>query len=184
MTRFLKLFFFSLLVCVLQTEVARYFRIFTVAPDFMIIFLVLLTDEYGLFGGFVAGALVGLFYDTTTGYAPAINLVIYTFIGYISALIRGGLNNAFRKMKHKRFLEYAIITFSMTMVREFVYIGYLFLVGAEQGYVTFFRMFVCVILTTVLVIPAAAAVDLFRRTRQRRKEMRKKDAELRRINIK
>ena len=87
-------------------------------------------------------------------------------------------------MKHKRFLEYAIITFSMTMVREFVYIGYLFLVGAEQGYVTFFRMFVCVILTTVLVIPAAAAVDLFRRTRQRRKEMRKKDAEFRRINIK
>ncbi|MBQ9009369.1 MAG: hypothetical protein IJ088_08580, partial [Clostridia bacterium] len=152
MTRFLKLFFLSLLVCVIQTELARYVRIFTVAPDFMILFLALLTDDYGTFGGFVAGALIGLFYDTTTGYAPAINLVVYTFIGFMAAFIRKGLDNVLRKMKHKRFLEFMIITFSMTMVREIIYIGYLFLVGAEQGYVTFFRMFVCVFYTTLLVL--------------------------------
>ncbi len=184
MTRALKLFFLCVLVCVIQTEVVKYIRVFTIAPDCMILFLALLTDDFGTFGGFVAGSLVGLFYDSTIGYVPAVNLVVYTFIGYISAAIRGGLDNAFRKIKHKRFLEFMIITFSMTVVREIIYIGYLFLVGAEQGTVTFFRMFVCVIYTTILVVPVAVVVDLYKNSKLRRKKMREKDAELRRMNFK
>ena len=182
MSRAIKLFVLSMLACLLQTELSRYIRIFTVAPDFIIILLTLMTDEYGVFGGFVAGALMALFYDSTTGYAPAINLVVYTFIGYMAPFLRQNLNSAFRKLKHKRFLEFMIIVFSLTMIRELIYIGYLFLVGAEQGFSTIFRLFVCVIYSTALVVPIAILVDLHRSRVNRNRALREKESELKRSN--
>lgn len=182
MSRALKLFFLCILACLLQTEFVRYIRIFTVAPDMMIIILVLLTDDFGTFGGFVAGALMALFYDATTGYAPAINLVTYTFIGFMAPFLRENLDRLMRKLRHKRFLEYFMIVFFLTLVREIVYIGYLFLVGAEQGFVTIFRLMVCVVYSSILVLPIAALVDLRRMRVRRRREEKQKESEFRRIN--
>ena len=55
MSKVLKLCFVAILACVCQTNLSQVLRIAGVAPDLLIVFLVLLTSYTGAYGGFCTG---------------------------------------------------------------------------------------------------------------------------------
>ena len=77
----------------------------------------------------------------------------YTFIGWAAPMMRAFLNLKLKKLKHKSYLVMMIICFFLTLMREIVYIGYLFLIGAEQGVVTLVRAVFCAGYSSLLIIP-------------------------------
>jgi len=152
-SRALRLLLVAIIACVIQTNLVGFFRIAGVAPDILIVTLVLLTSYTGSYGGFCTGSVMALLYDASVGYVLAINLVGYTFIGYIAPLMRATLNEKFRKLKHKSNLIMMIICFALVLSREVLYIGYLFLIGSEQSIVTLLRALLCSVYSALLITP-------------------------------
>ena len=124
MSKVLKLCFVAILACVCQTNLSQVIRIAGVAPDLLIVFLVLLTSYTGAYGGFCTGALTAMLYDASVGYVLAINLVAYTFIGWAAPMLRGFLNTKLRKLKHKSILVMMLICFFLTLMRALLCCGY------------------------------------------------------------
>lgn len=153
MSRALRLLLVAIIACVMQTNLVGYIRIAGVAPDLMIVALVLLTGYTGAYGGFCTGSVMALLYDASVGYVLAINLISYTFIGYIAPLMRKFLDDKMRKLKHKSDLVMTIICFFLVLLREVMYVGYLFLIGAEQNLATLFRALLCAGYSALLVTP-------------------------------
>lgn len=112
MSRALRIVITAFVACICQTNLVRYIRIAGVAPDMLIVFLVLLTGYTGAYGGFCAGAVMAMLYDASVGYVLAINLVAYTFIGWAAPLLRRALDLKLRKFRHKSVLERMLICFS------------------------------------------------------------------------
>lgn len=158
MSRALKLILISMLACICQTNLVQYIRIAGVAPDMLIVFLVVLTSYTGAYGGFCTGALTAMFYDASVGYVLAINLVAYTFIGWAAPMMRGFLNRKLRKLKHKSYLVMVAICFFLTLMREVLYIGYLFLIGSEQSIITLVRALLCAGYSALMILPAIYVV--------------------------
>ena len=184
MSKALKLIFVAILACICQTNIVRYISVGGIAPDMMIVFLVLITSYCGVTGGFCCGSLMSMFYDASVGYALAINMVIYTFIGYASAGLRGSVDRFFvrhiRRMKHKSVLVMMLICFFMVILRELMHIGYLFIVGAEvlnleQLPVTLMRMVFCASYSSLMIIPC---VFVLRRIMSWHLPIRKKVSDL------
>lgn len=155
MSRTLKLCLLAVLACVCQTNLSQYIRVAGVAPDMIIVFLVLLTSYTGAYGGFCTGALTAMLYDASVGYVLAINLVGYTFIGCAAPVIRGILNQKLKKLKHKSYLVMMLICFFLTLSREFLYIGYLFLIGSEQSLITLVRALLCCGYSALMILPTS-----------------------------
>ena len=155
MSKVLKLCFVAILACVCQTNLSQVIRIAGVAPDLLIVFLVLLTSYTGAYGGFCTGALTAMLYDASVGYVLAINLVAYTFIGWAAPMLRGFLNTKLRKLKHKSILVMMLICFFLTLMREVLYIGYLFLIGSEQSLMTLVRALLCCGYSALLILPGS-----------------------------
>ena len=153
MSRVLKLVFVAIFACVFQTNLSQYMRIASIAPDMLCVFLVLLTSYTGAYGGFCVGSVMAMLYDASVGYVLAVNLVGYTFIGWAAPMLRAFLNAKLKKLKHKSYLVMMIICFFLTLMREIVYIGYLFLIGAEQSIVTLVRAVFCAGYSSLLIIP-------------------------------
>lgn len=151
----LRLTLVAILACVAQTNLAGYIRIAGVAPDLMIIALVLLTSYTGSYGGFCTGSLMALLYDASVGYVLAINLVGYMFIGYIASKLRVAFDQKLRKLKHKSDLVMTLICFLLVLVREVLDVGYLFLIGSEQSMVTLLRALFCALYSAVLITPCS-----------------------------
>ena len=158
MSKVLKLCFAAILACVCQTNLSQVIRIAGVAPDLLIVFLVLLTSYTGAYGGFCTGALTAMLYDASVGYVLAINLVAYTFIGWAAPMLRGFLDTKLRKLKHKSILVMMLICFFLTLMREVLYIGYLFLIGSEQSLMTLVRALLCCGYSALLILPGSFAV--------------------------
>lgn len=155
MSKSLRLVLSAMVACICQTNFAGYLRIAGVAPDMMIAFLVAITTYCGAYGGFCVGAVMAMFYDASVGYVLAINLVGYTAIGWAAPLLRGALDAKLKKLKHKSYLEMLLICFFLTMLREVLYIGYLFLIGAEQSLVTLMRALLCSGYSALMVLPVS-----------------------------
>lgn len=155
MARALKLVFAAILACICQTNIVQYIRIAGVAPDMLIVFLVLLTSYTGPYGGFCTGCVLAMLYDASIGYVLAINLVAYPFIGWAAPMIRHFMysKKLMRMMKHKSFLVMMLICFSLTSAREVLYIGYLFLIGSEQSVMTLIRALLCSGYSALMIIP-------------------------------
>lgn len=155
MTRTLKLLFAAVFACICQTNLVQYIRIAGVAPDMMIVFLVLLTSYTGPYGGFCTGCVLAMLYDASIGYVLAINLVAYPFIGWAAPSIRHFLyqKKLMKRMKHKSFLVMMLICFFLTLAREVLYIGYLFLIGSEQSVITLIRALLCSGYSALMIIP-------------------------------
>lgn len=170
MTRLLKLCFVSILACVCQTNLSQYIRIASVAPDLIIVFLVLLTSYTGAYGGFCVGALTSMFYDASVGYVLAINMVAYTFIGWAAPMLRGFFNTKLRKLKHKSILVMMLICFFLTLMREVLYIGYLFLIGSEQSLITLVRALLCCGYSALLILPGSFLLRKIMRWRPLRRK--------------
>lgn len=175
MSRMLKLVFVAILACVFQTNLSQYMRIASIAPDMLIVFLVLLTSYTSAYGGFCTGSVMAMLYDASVGYVLAINLVAYTFIGWASPMLRGFLNTKLRKLKHKSYLVMMMICFFMTLMRETLYVGYLFLIGAEQSVVTLARAVFCAVYSALLIIPG---VSVMRKIMSWKIVLRKKGSDL------
>ena len=111
MSRAIRIVITVILACICQTDLVKYIRIATIAPDMLTVFLVLLTGYTGAYGGFCAGSLLAMLYDASVGYVLAINLVCYTFIGWASPMLRRAMNVKLRKVKHKSYLELMLICF-------------------------------------------------------------------------
>lgn len=158
MSKVLKLCFVAILACVCQTNLSQVIRIAGVAPDMLIVFLVLLTSYTGAYGGFCTGALTAMLYDASVGYVLAINLVAYTFIGWAAPMLRGFLNTKLRKLKHKSILVMMLICFFLTLMREVLYIGYLFLIGSEQSLMTLVRALLCSGYSALLILPGSFVI--------------------------
>jgi len=158
MSRAIKLVVLAILACVSQTNLVRYIRIAGVAPDMLIVFLVLLTSYAGPYSGFYAGALIAMFYDASVGYVLAINLVSYTFIGWAAPMLRGFLDRKLINLKHKSILVMMFICFFLTFMREVVYIGYLFLIGSEQSLITIVRAVLCCGYSSAMILPCSVIV--------------------------
>ena len=158
MSRILKILFVVILACLCQTNFAQVIRIADVAPDMLIVFLVVLTSYTGAYGGFCAGAVLAMLYDASVGYVLAINLVGYTFIGWAAPVLRSFLNTKLKKMKHKSVLVMMIICFFLTAMRELLYIGYLFLIGSEQSMITVARALLSSAYSALLIVPCAILV--------------------------
>lgn len=172
MTRALRLLLIAILACVLQTTIAGYIQFMDVTPDMMIAFLVALTRQCGSYGGFCMGSVMAMFYDASVGYALAINLVGYTFIGWLAPILRVRVfGRLFQKLKHKSYLEMFFTGFFLTMMREVLYIGYLFLIGSEQNLMTLIRMLVCCGYTGIMVIPADLIIRRVLRKRKKKKNI-------------
>lgn len=158
MSKTLRLIVLSMLTCVVQTTLVRYIRIGGVAPDVMIAVLVALTSTCGPYGGFCVGSLMAMLYDASVGYVLAINLVCYTFIGWAAPFLRTSLERALRKLRHKSYLVLFCISFFLTLLRELVDTGYLFLIGSDLGVTTLLRSLLCCAYSSVMVFPAALCV--------------------------
>ncbi len=158
MTRALKILALVLLACLLQTNLARAVRVMGVAPDFMIAMLAALAWHLGTYGGFCAGALMGLLYDASVGYVLALNLVSYTGAGYFCPFIRQRFSGA-RKQWTRRLLLLLGTAFGMTMAKEIIDVGYLFLIGAEVGLSSIVRAVLCASLTAAASLPALFLAD-------------------------
>ena len=158
MSRAIRIVITVILACICQTDLVKYIRIATIAPDMLTVFLVLLTGYTGAYGGFCAGSLLAMLYDASVGYVLAINLVCYTFIGWASPMLRRAMNVKLRKAKHKSYLELMLICFFLTLMREIVYIGYLFLIGAEQSMVTILRALLCAAYSSAMILPGSFVV--------------------------
>ena len=155
MSKTLRLIVLSMLTCVVQTTLVRYIRIGGVAPDVMIAMLVALTSTCGSYGGFCVGSLMAMLYDASVGYVLAINLVSYTFIGWAAPLLRKSLERVLHKLRHKSYLVLFCIGFFLTLLRELVDVGYLFLIGSDLGMTTLLRSMLCCVYSAVMVFPAA-----------------------------
>lgn len=155
MSRTIKLVFAAVFACICQTNLVQYIRIAGVAPDLMIAFLVLLTSYTGPYGGFCTGCVLAMLYDASIGYVLAINLVAYPFIGWAAPNIRHFIyqKKLMKMMKHKSFFVMMLICFFMTLAREVVYIGYLFLIGSEQSMITLIRALLCSGYSALMIIP-------------------------------
>lgn len=153
MSRALKLILAAVIACVMQTNLVGYIRLAGVAPDLMIVVLVLLTSYTGSYGGFCTGSVMALLYDASVGYVLAINLIAYAFIGYFAPLMRKTLDEKMKKLKHKSDFVMTIICFFLTLMREILYIGYLFLIGSEQSMMTVVRAVLCAGYTALLITP-------------------------------
>ena len=175
MSKVLKLCFVAILACVCQTNLSQVIRIAGVAPDLLIVFLVLLTSYTGAYGGFCTGALTAMLYDASVGYVLAINLVGYTFIGWAAPMLRGVLDTKLRKLKHKSILVMMLICFFLTLMREVLYIGYLFLIGSEQSVMTLVRALLCCGYSALLILPGSFVVARIMRWQLR---MRPKSTDL------
>ena len=68
------------------------------------------------------------------------------------------MNVKLRKVKHKSYLELMLICFFLTLMREIVYIGYLFLIGAEQSMVTILRALLCAAYSSAMILPGSFVV--------------------------
>lgn len=165
MSRALRLLLVAVIACVLQTTLVGHIRIAGVAPDLMIVALVLLTSYTGSYGGFCTGSVMALLYDASVGYVLAINLIGYTFIGYIAPLMRRFLDNKMRRLKHKSDLVMTLICFFLVLMREILYIGYLFLIGAEQNLATPIRALLCAGYSALLVTPGMFIMKPIMRSR-------------------
>lgn len=165
----------SIIACVLQTTLVRYIRIAGVAPDILIVVLVLLTSYTGPYGGFCTGSVIALLYDASVGYVLAINLIAYAFIGYIAPLMRKILDQKLIMLKHKSSLVMTLICFFLVLVREVLYIGYLFLIGSEQSIMTIIRALLCAGYSALLITPG---VYLLRPIMKKRIRLRKKAEDL------
>lgn len=161
MSRAIKLALLPIVACIFQTNLARLFRFAGVAPDMIIVFLVVLTSYTGAYGGLCLGALTAMFYDASVGYVLAINLVAYTLIGWSSVMMRGFLDEKLQKLKHKSVLVMMLICFSLTLMREILYIGYLFLIGSDQSVITLLRALICAAYSALLVIPGSLLLRKF-----------------------
>lgn len=153
LSRAIKLVFVAMLACICQTNLVDYIRIAGVAPDMLIVFLVLITSYTGAYGGFCVGALTAMFYDASVGYVLAVNLVAYTFIGWAAPMMRSFLNTKLKKLKHKSYLVMTLICFVLTLMREVLYIGYLFLIGSEQSLITLVRALLCSGYSALMLLP-------------------------------
>lgn len=153
MTMLLKLCVMAILACVCQTNLSQYIRIAGVAPDMLIVFLVALSSYTGAFGGFCTGSLTAMLYDASVGYVLAINMVAYTFIGWAAPMLRSFLNRKLKKLKHKSVLIMMLICFFLTLMREILYIGYLFLIGSEQSLITIVRALLCSGYSALMILP-------------------------------
>lgn len=158
MSKTLRLLMIAVVACLLQTNLSGYVRIAGVAPDFMIAMLVAATGYCGAYGGFCIGSIAAMLYDASVGYVLVLNLVGYTFIGWAAPLMRGFFGRLMRRLKHKSYLEMIPVAFILTLIREILYIGYLFLIGAEQSMVTLLRMLLCAAYTALLILPCSLLV--------------------------
>ena len=155
MSRAIRIVVTVFLACICQTDLAKYIRIAGIAPDMLTVFLVLLTGYTGAYGGFCAGSLLAMLYDASVGYVLAINLVCYAFIGWAAPMLRSAMNKKLSKVKHKSYLELMLICFFLTLMREIVYIGYLFLIGSEQSVVTILRALLCAAYSAAMILPCS-----------------------------
>ena len=153
MSKTLRLILLSMAACVVQTTLVQYIRIGGVAPDVRIAMLGALTGWCGPYGGFCGGSLTAMLYDASVGYVLAINLVCYTFIGWAAPLVRGSLEQALRMLKHKSYLVLFVLGFFLTLLRELVDVGYLFLIGSDLGVGTLLRSRLCGAYSGVMVVP-------------------------------
>lgn len=163
MSMLLKLCASAILACVCQTNLSQYIRIAGVAPDLLIVVLVVLTSYTGAYGGFCTGALTAMLYDASVGYVLAINMVAYTFIGWAAPMLRAFLNLKLKKLKHKSVLVMMLICFFLTLMREVLYIGYLFLIGSEQSLITLVRALLCSGYSALMILPGTYLMSKFMR---------------------
>ena len=76
----------------------------------------------------------------------------------MNPMLRRAMNVKLRKVKHKSYLELMLICFFLTLMREIVYIGYLFLIGAEQSMVTILRALLCAAYSSAMILPGSFVV--------------------------
>ena len=79
-----------------------------------------------------------------------------------------------KMMKHKSFLVMMLICFFMTLAREVLYIGYLFLIGSEQSLITLIRAILCSGYSALMIIPG---FFMLRKIMRIRMPMRKREPE-------
>ena len=158
MSKALRLFVLSIIGCIVQTNAAQYIQIADVTPDLMIAIIVALTSFSSMNGCFCTAALMIMFYDASVGYVMALNPIMYILIALAASGLRTVFNARLSKWKHKSYLIIVLICFALVLVREFAYVCYLFLIGAEMGVMTFVRMGFCAAYTAVISIPCISLV--------------------------
>ena len=158
MSKALRLFVLSIIGCIVQTNAVQYIQIADVTPDLMIAIIVALTSFSSMNGCFCTAALMIMFYDASVGYVMALNPIMYILIALAASGLRTVFNARLSKWKHKSYLIIVLICFALVLVREFAYVCYLFLIGAEMGVMTFVRMGFCAAYTAVISIPCISLV--------------------------
>lgn len=157
----LRLLAVTVAACVIQTTLVQYIRVAGIAPDLLITFLVAISSYGGPYTGFCAGSLMAMLYDASVGYVLAINLVGYTFVGWAAPLLREVVRRPLRRLRHKSYLEMILVCFLLTVAKEAVNVGYLFLIGADQDIMALVRLLFCAAYSAVMIIPVAFMLRRF-----------------------
>jgi len=153
LSKAIRLFALSIIGCVLQTNVAHHIQFAGVTPDLLIALIAALTSFTSMSGCFCTAALMIMFYDASVGYVMALNPVAYAIVAVAASWLRSVMDLRLKKLKHKSFLIIVLICFMLVLGREAAYIAYLYLIGAEMGFMTVVRMILCAGYTALLSIP-------------------------------
>jgi rod shape-determining protein MreD len=87
MKNFIVYFFLYIVFCTLQFFFGKYFNIFGISPNFMLILVVYLGFTRGVVSAEIIGFLFGLTWDVFSTDVFGIRAVMFTVIGYIIGMI-------------------------------------------------------------------------------------------------
>lgn len=156
MSRAIRIVITVILACICQTDLVKYIRIGGRSTGYDDGFSGSADGVYRrIWRVFAPAALWHCSTNASVGYVLAINLVCYTFIGWAAPMLRHAMNKQLHRVKHKSYFELIVICFFLVLVREGVYIGYLFLIGAEQSIVTILRALLCSAYSAVMILPCS-----------------------------
>ena len=94
------LFFLAILIaCLLQVTILNYFKIFNIAPDLLLIFVVIAGLTFELRWALIFGLFAGLLKDVFSTNAFGINSALFVLWGYLIVILNRQIaieNNALR----------------------------------------------------------------------------------------
>ena len=158
MSRAIRIVITVILACICQTDLVKYIRIATIAPDMLTVFLVLLTGYTGAYGGFLRRqpARHAVRCERRLRSGDQSGLLHVHRVGVADAAPRN--EREAQKSKTQKLPGIDAHLLFLTLMREIVYIGYLFLIGAEQSMVTILRALLCAAYSSAMILPGSFVV--------------------------
>ena len=149
--------FFWMFICfLLQTSFTRYMAVGSIAPNFVIIGLVLIISKEGPVNGLKVGVFAGLFQDLISGAAFGTGLIVKVIDGFLTGFLKS-------QTFSDNLISKTIIGFVVTLADGFATLVMLYLSTGSFGLtgVFFFRVIPNALYTGFILIIILAVGSFF-----------------------